>query len=155
MFAASNAVVPLLPGEAPRRTKTGEQDDTVVIDSSSFPGVARLITSTVLAAKQAGSRHLFPLLTSARYLFWLRRAASSTGVSLFTCPRMLRHGGASECFHRNLRSLKELQLRGRWKSFESVKRYQKQGQLLSQIRRLSPSVLDDARNAEELNLCWF
>ena len=73
-------------------------------------------------------------------------------LPLHLTPHMLRHGGASEAYHRGKRTLKEIQVRGRWRAFESVRRYQKQGQLLGLLQRLSSAQQRTAANLESKNL---
>ena len=155
VFAASDDVVPLQQYETARLTKTGDQDDTVIIDTASFPHVASIVLAAVASAKLAGSVRLFGSLTPAIYNHWVQRAARDCGIPFEVCPHMARHGGASEAIHRNLRELKGVQLRGRWRCFESVRRYQKQGKLLAQMRRLSKTVAPSARRAEDAGLSFL
>lgn len=62
-------------------------------------------------------------------------------------PYRLRHGGASRDFALKLRRLEEIQRRGRWKSFASVRRYEKGGRLQQLLRQLPKKVLSDALDA--------
>jgi hypothetical protein len=53
----------------------------------------------------------------------------------------LRRGGASEDVLRRRRSLEEVQRRGRWRSQTSVRRYTKEAKILSELRKVKPSLL--------------
>jgi len=68
---------------------------------------------------------------------------------------MLRHGAASEDFHRGLRSLAEVQARGRWRTSASVRRYEKAGRLLAQVSRLSDDLKQQAALWEHRGLSSF
>jgi hypothetical protein len=49
----------------------------------------------------------------------------------------LRHGGATYKLANKLRSLQEVQLRGRWKALKSLKNYEKGGRLAQMFGSLS------------------
>ena len=61
----------------------------------------------------------------------------------------LRHGGASRDFSHNMRSLQEVQSRGRWWSPNSVRRYQKGGRLAQLFNLLPADVRSKAIAATE------
>eukprot|EP00973_Karenia_brevis_P011048 1495612-Karenia_brevis.AAC.1 len=48
----------------------------------------------------------------------------------------LRHGGASEDLLNKTRSLPEIKKRGLWKSDASLRRYAKEGRLLTELRKV-------------------
>ena len=56
------------------------------------------------------------------------------------CMYMLRHSGASHDFGTKSRTLLEIKRRGRWRSDDSVRRYEKGGRLSSQLRSLGDSL---------------
>ena len=62
-------------------------------------------------------------------------------------PYRLRHGGASKDFNRQTRTLQEIQRRGRWKSFSSVRRYEKGGRVNQLLNSLPARTLQAANNA--------
>ena len=62
-------------------------------------------------------------------------------------PYRLRHGGASRDYQHKMRSLTEIQKRGRWKSAASVRRYEKGGRLNQLLRSLAPKVLMKLQSA--------
>ncbi|CAE7239903.1 unnamed protein product [Symbiodinium sp. CCMP2592] len=62
-------------------------------------------------------------------------------------PYRLRHGGASHDFVSKLRDLASIQMRGRWRSQSSVRRYQKGGRLTQLMQTLPPHVKRAAESA--------
>ncbi|CAE7686262.1 CPK3, partial [Symbiodinium sp. CCMP2592] len=62
-------------------------------------------------------------------------------------PYRLRHGGASHDFVSKLRDLASIQMRGRWRSQSSVRRYQKGGRLTQLMQTLPVHVKKAAENA--------
>ena len=61
----------------------------------------------------------------------------------------LRHGEASHDFAAKHRDLAAIQMRGRWKSAASVRRYQKGGRLAQLFNSLKPDVRKRATQAAE------
>ena len=71
----------------------------------------------------------------------LHRATEALGLGpLSPCPYMLRHGGASHDRLVEARSLLEVQQRGAWLSFASVRRYEKHGLIGQQLLLLPVAV---------------
>eukprot|EP00959_Pyramimonas_sp_CCMP1952_P002677 55235-Pyramimonas_sp.AAC.1 len=63
----------------------------------------------------------------------VRGVASDLGLChVFSVPHQLRHGGPSHDALEQLRSLGQIQQRGRWRARESVRIYEKHGSLLRQ-----------------------
>ena len=62
-------------------------------------------------------------------------------------PHCLRHGGASHDYLFGVRALVDVQARGCWASFESVRRYSKHGRVNRQLSLLSPEQLHAAKQA--------
>lgn len=56
-------------------------------------------------------------------------------------PHCMRHGGPSEDYAQGLRTLADIQKRGRWMSTCSVRRYEKSARLLSQLGKIPPAQL--------------
>ena len=54
---------------------------------------------------------------------------ASLGLPKGTSQQQLRHGGATSDFLAHKRTLGEIQMRGRWSTSTSLKRYTKAGQL--------------------------
>ena len=64
-------------------------------------------------------------------------------------PYRLRHGGASTDYASRRRSLPEIQRIGRWRSFRSLRRYEKGGRLNQFLQSLPPATLQAALAAED------
>ena len=64
-------------------------------------------------------------------------------------PHSARHGGASEDFFRQIRSLAEIKKRGQWESAASVARYEKSGKLVRQMNLLPLATQQLCRSAED------
>lgn len=56
----------------------------------------------------------------------------------------LRHGGASHDFATRSRTLEEVRRRGRWRSWASVRRYEKEPRVAQMLHRLPGPLLDRA-----------
>jgi hypothetical protein len=146
--------VVLHPMELEEPSKTGEFDETVTFDraGSSFIPVN---TVRLLKLKQRRKEELIFSETPA----FLKKVMEAIfkkhqlGVIGPPHPYRLRHGGASRDFLLKRRSLEEIQRRGRWKSFSSVRRYEKGGRL-NQLLHLLPedklkAVVQAADNIEK------
>ena len=62
-------------------------------------------------------------------------------------PYRLRHGGASHDYSSKLRDLAAIQMRGRWRSQSSVRRYEKGGRLTQMMQALPGHVKSAAESA--------
>ena len=115
----------ICPEEAGLVSKTGSSDDTIIWDTKGLEWLSGLFP--VLKRKLAPHQKIwsfdYPALTTA-----MRRASRALGVSL--TPYQLRHSGPSWDRLQNHRSLTSIQKRGRWRSFQSVTRYEKAGRVL-------------------------
>ena len=90
-------------------------------------------------------RPLFDELLLPQIEKFMHEAKRATGLAL-TClvSHGLRHGGPSHDTLHNTRTLEQIQLRGRWRAFESVRRYMKHGLLLKVTAQLSSADLRSA-----------
>lgn len=76
----------------------------------------------------------------------LRRiGAECLGATLYG----LRHCGPSADRAANIRPLIEAKKRGRWLADQSVRRYEKSGRVLEQMKRLAPALQARGLNAEK------
>lgn len=148
VFAPSDEVLPLEGMQPAVLTKASEQDDTVAIDCNSFVGVEFVLRASVKHAQCQAHPRLFYALTYPLYAKHVALASRALLLPFNVSPHMFRHGGASEAVHRQRRSLKEVQVRGRWKAFSSVRRYQKSGRLLHVTQRLTAQMMQDGFAAE-------
>ena len=125
------------PFEEGTPSKTLEYDESISLDMphSHFPGPVLLN----LSRWKKASRPLFEG-TQAEFAAVFRHTAAQIGLGdlgMIT-PYQLRHAGAFWEYASSLRSLAEVQRRGRWRSPMSVRRYEKGGRLAEQLRKLPP-----------------
>ena len=107
------------------RTKTGTQDDTVLLDSRDRD-YAPCVLSWVIRHAKHPSDPLFAQLTLAEYETLFRSAKTAMGLGRFELsPHAVRHTGPSIDFLNKNRSATEIQTRGRWRCQKSILRYQK------------------------------
>ena len=71
------------------------------------------------------------------------------------CVYQLRHGGASRDRLRMLRSMAEIQRRGRWQVARSMRVYDKPGRLQQQLNATSANVMQFARESRSSFGRWF
>ena len=134
----------LFPQEEGQASKTGEFDATVIFDNLSRPEVVKILVE--LKANTRPDEFSFPF-GSAEYEKVFRKAAIRAGLQKSKpVPHMLRHGGASSDYLRRKpdggpnRSLKDIQLKGKWRSFSSVRRFETAGALLKAWEAVDPKV---------------
>ena len=110
-------------------TKTGEQDDTVILDKAVPSYLVCVLKELVRLAE--GPRLFGRLATLSQYETTLKAATAELGLADFNIvPHTFRHSGPSNDVYHKRRTLREVQKRGRWKSTRSVARYEKAGRLL-------------------------
>ena len=111
-------------------------------------GSSAVLAALVQRAKRGKRQALFPSMTLPQYEQVISRAAADLGLEpLRLTPHMARHGGPSEDALSRVRSLPEIQARGRWEHPKSVARYRKAGTLLRQIRLMTNPQLRKAKAA--------
>lgn len=122
----------LHPVEESRSSKTGEFDETVIIDDLGMVSVLRALKP---------SRPRGPLVPHPQ-LMWdkFEEACRLLGVNRDLGPQVpyvVRHSGAAADAWNGLRTLDAIQARGRWKSATSVRRYAKGGRIAHQMSSCS------------------
>ena len=120
-------------GEEAKASKTAEFDESLVLDLDCDQWLAGVLNR--LVARRGGDEPLFRI-TVTEFAALFRRAARRLGVTPDPMPYLLRHTGASRDFVNQLRPLREVKRRGRWKTDASVRRYEKGGRLSEQFSRL-------------------
>jgi integrase len=128
-----------------RRTKAGEQDDTVIFgDAASEKAGRGPVAELLTRLKALRGRTCTPLfnLTLNQYERRCKAAFDRAELqALHLCPHAARHGGPSTDAALTLRDTLAIQSRGRWKAAKSVSRYMKPGRVLRQITKLSAAQL--------------
>ncbi len=110
--------------------KNGEFDECVFLDTPSRRDINGLLTS-LIRRSPVDEKFVFKGLTLEKYEKQISISADDAGLSqLRLCPHMLRHSGASHDSYHQVRSIKDIQVRGRWKALVSVGRYRKPGLML-------------------------
>ena len=103
----------------------------------------------VMARKTGHGQRFFPY-SGDQYLAIWHEAVRRCGLSiLMPVPYMLRHAGPSYDILTKLRTLPEVQRRGRWLSLTSVRRYEKARQVTAQLQKLAPATRKWCRLCEE------
>ena len=120
------------------QTKTGTMDDVVLADSSHRPWCNKLLRH--ISQGRLHLNHDVFSLTLARYEDLCRQFSKQYRLQagVFT-PHTIRHSGPSYDAIHHLRTLSEIQQRGRWSCPGSVARYKRPGRLLLQASRLPPA----------------
>jgi hypothetical protein len=126
-------VLVLFPQEGAARSKTNESDDTVPINSV----LARWMDPIWEALKNESS--LEPLIGMDYPALLKEFKSGSAEIGLEMSPGLGRHSGASIDRALALRSLAEIQKMGRWATFASVRRYEKEGRINDSWASLSPA----------------
>lgn len=134
--------------EYAERTKAGKTDDVVLADSQHRAWAERLLRH--VSRGRLGKDEPVFTVNLAHYESVCRAFSQQfklkTGIF---SPHVLRHSGPSFDAIHGLRSLPDIQSRGRWASNMSVQRYRKPGRLLMQASQLPASLKASPRR----NLC--
>ena len=116
------------------RSKVGDSDDTIPIDSPRSLWMAPVFAA--LCRRRPASSRLLNM-TYLQYMTLFRTAAGNLGLDVV--PYQGRHSGASLDRGEGLRSIEAVQKRGRWAAYSSVRRYEKAGLLNQSWAALSPA----------------
>ena len=136
-FQRWSVILNAFAGENSRPSKTGEYDETLVLDV----GPCSLLGGALARLRQGlgPEDRLFPF--DHRHMAQLfQRTTSALGVPFHCVLYMLRHSGASDDFLTKRRTLEEIKKRGRWRSDSSLRRYEKGGMLAAVLQQLAPSL---------------
>ena len=136
-----------------RAAKSGHFDDTVLIGDKASLEAGRSwvlpLMRKLLKAASSPSDYLFPCLTLPVLERLFSEATAALGMQrLHATPHSVRHLGASEDSLAGLRTMGQIQGRGRWQAAASVARYSKHARLLRQVAALPNPVVE--RGAEVL-----
>lgn len=129
------------------RTKTGTQDDTVLLDSTDR-AYAKQVLEMVYKATSHPDDRLFGDYSLGEYENVMKLAKSKVHLGPFhLTPHTVRHSGPSVDSLQRSRAPEEILARGRWKTLKSIQRYQKPGQMLASMNRISDDTWTQARLA--------
>ena len=115
----------LFPSEIGATSKTGESDDTILLDSAHLQWLNPVWQ---VLHDQEPDALLFPF-GYAMYTTEFKKAATAMGVP-DAVPYQARHSGPSIDLALRRRELGAAKKRGRWKTDRSLRRYEKAGRLL-------------------------
>ena len=123
--------------EDSRPSKTGEFNEALSLDLARFAFVGRFLEQ-LMAGKQSSVR-LVPL-RPGQLAEVMAGYQERWGIPFEMRPYQLRHSGASIDYASGDRRIKDIKLRGRWKTDASVRRYERASQLTRQLHRVPPVV---------------
>lgn len=119
-------------------SKTHEFDETVPLDLEFYRFIAEASFRILRIQSRAKTEKLFTTTASAFSKFLQQTSQDLQLTALGPLhPYRFRHGGASADFLCKRRSLEDLTRIGRWRSFKSVRRYEK-GARATQLLSLLP-----------------
>ena len=140
--ALARWTVILHPLEELQPSKTQEFDETLIFDQDEFTFVAESVYRVMTLYNRPKHQLIF-----SKTVKQLNKAMVMAATKLHLeplgspHPYRLRHGGASYDFQSKSRSLVEIQRRGRWKAYASVRRYEKGGRVNQLLQSLPRDVL--------------
>lgn len=124
----------LAPQELKQTTKTGEVDDSILVDCKNFPWLHDVLTQVY--RPHVNSR-LFPSMTLASYERSFKLVVQHLQLPVHVTPHVVRHSGASNDFIHSRKTLRAIQKQGRWASFKSCRRYEKSALVLQSWTKCS------------------
>ena len=136
--------VSLCPLSRGKASKTGIYDDTVGLDREDFLELGPALRGL---PRPPGALLLFNFSYYQLRQRWLE-ATAALGLE-GAVLHQLRHAGPSNDTLEQRRSPMEVMKRGRWKTIESVLRYEKAGLVAAEYKRLSPAAKLFCRAAEQ------
>ena len=126
----------LAPQELHHTTKTGEVDDSILVDCRPYAWVHTVLT---LIFQSHRKTRVFEGLTLAHYERCFQQGMKALDVPLHVTPHVIRHSGASNDFVQSRKTLKQIQKHGRWACFKSCRRYEKGALILQAWAKLQNS----------------
>jgi len=135
----------LNPEEYQTKSKTGEFDDSILLDSRFLKPWASVLYREL---KQQPDHQLLWDFSYQSYYQAFTQAAKKLQID--ATPYNMRHSGPSIDRSKNIRPLLEVQKRGRWKSHKSVARYEKSARLAATFNQLPIQVQRHCLHVETL-----
>ena len=125
-------VTDLIPG------KTLMTDETIILDGPTWMNA----WFSKLVDRRDPEHALWPFKHSTMPAVFDRTCKALQMSPLGPCLYGLRHGGASEDLMRRIRTPEGVLQRGRWRTTGSLRRYGKQGRLVTQVNLIPKATLD-------------
>ena len=140
------AVLTLHPSEGSKASKTGEYDETVIIDlkwlSRLLCRMRREVSNFDLPVMDLPARVVQQVFEQAQEALDLKRALGRQTLYV------LRHSGATADAWLRRRLMDEIQKRGRWKHSASTRRYEKSGRVAERRSACSATTLSYSLRSE-------
>lgn len=137
----------LHPQESAVPSKVGQFNDSLVVGSHGREWISDLLGRIYSVHPGDLDSQLFDF-TLDRFEKEFKVSVSRLGIQkLQLSPHCLRHGGASHDYLFGIRSLSDVQARGCWASYESVRRYAKHGRINRQLNLLTPEQQQTAKQS--------
>lgn len=137
----------LHPQELREPSKVGQFNDSLTVGSSDRNWIGQVL-GRIYATHTGGPKTPLFGITLGEFEKQFSLSVKNLQIeSLKLTPHCLRHGGASHDYLAGLRTLQDIQQRGCWASYDSVKRYAKHGRLTKQLNLLSPKQQSAAKQA--------
>ena len=140
------AVLTLHPSEGSKASKTGEYDETVIIDlkwlSRLLCRMRREVSNFDLPVMDLPARVVQQVFEQAQEALDLKRALGRQTLYV------LRHSGATADAWLRRRLMDEIQKRGRWKHSASTRRYEKSGRVAERRSACSATTLSFSLRSE-------
>lgn len=126
--------VVLAPEELGTTTKTGETNESLLINSGYHPRLPSVLSAVHIRNSR---KSVFPSLTLAVYEKHFKQAVDALDLPLDLTPHIIRHSGPSNDFYHQRKSIKQIQRHGRWAAEKSVKRYMKSALIMQAWAKLN------------------
>ena len=121
----------------------------MIVGSLDREWIGNILGKVFTSFTGGGNDHIFPFSLNQFEKEFKQSVTTLKLGKLRLTPHCLRHGGASHDYLAELRSLHDIQQRGCWASFESVRRYSKHGRISKQLQLLS---VEQQRAAKQATL---
>eukprot|EP00929_Paragymnodinium_shiwhaense_P065836 TRINITY_DN32988_c0_g1_i1.p2 TRINITY_DN32988_c0_g1~~TRINITY_DN32988_c0_g1_i1.p2 ORF type:complete len:401 (-),score=73.86 TRINITY_DN32988_c0_g1_i1:8-1210(-) len=133
-------------GEGSKPGKTGERDESVLLDHPIWTWAGRLLQPLLRKALKKDENTLIFDISYAEYAHFIKIASEHIQRAGERVPHVepysFRHAGASNDLLGKIRTLEQVKARGRWRSDSSVARYGKAARAQQQAHLLPATVLD-------------
>ena len=134
-------------GGKPGPSKVGETDEAVIIDRPYLQGLLPRICAGNASKRPEENVFSFDMSDASRLFVSVVNELGYNKVGI-NCVYQVRHGSASTDVLQGFRTLEQVQKRGRWQSFKSVRRYSNGGRLSQVYGQLSAAQRSQAEIVE-------